>query len=312
MTIAPPSAPIPFGLFEQKILTLYRHPLRARSTFYLMASVLREFGSLPGVTSTADFTTCRCAEFATHLPLRNVNTTISRLRALRTASSFSFGEGWTERLPQWSRLFPRAAPPLKRRHLDHDQVVRLLEHLKRHASDGWLSHRLYALGAVVAYTGLRRNEALRLHLEDLDPARGVLTVVARLRLKTVGSAAPVALPPELGLVLADWLPRAGPDWLFPGVYHRGPWEGGAPGYRPGDRLAQAGVACGVPGVGFHALRHTWGKLAVGRFGLSREQVRTNLRHGHTDTTEGYLHRDDAEGLRRIGAAISFRAPPPSP
>jgi integrase len=276
-----------------------------------MASVLREFAALPGVTSTSDFTTVRCAEFATHLPLRNVNTTISRLKALRTASMFSFGEGWTERLPQWSRLFPRAAPPVKRRHLDHDQVVRLLEHLGRHAGEGWREHRLYALASVVAYTGLRRNEALRLQLEDLDATAGVLQVVARLRLKTVGSAAPVALPPELAPILERWTPSAGPDWLFPGWQRVGPWQGGAPGYRPGDRLAQAGVACGVPGVGFHALRHTWGKLAVGRFGLSREQVRTNLRHGHTDTTEGYLHRDDAEGLRIIGRSISFR-PPSSP
>jgi integrase len=298
---------IPYALFQDRLLSLYKPPLRAPSTFYGMRSVLREFGSLPGVESTEDFTTHRVAEFACAKPARNVNTTISRLRYLKTASLFAHSEGWTDRPPQWARLMPRAAPPARERHLSYDQVVRLLGHLRAHAADSWKAHRLYALTATVAYTGLRKQEALHLQIGDLSPSQGLLRVVGRRRLKTVGSAAPVALPDELAAVLEAWRPLAGPTWLFPGVHRKGHWQGGLPGYRPLDRLKQAGDEAGIPGVGFHVLRHTWAKLAVARFGLSADQVRTNLRHTNPHTTEGYLHRGDPEGLRRIGRAIRFGA-----
>lgn len=68
------------------------------------------------------------------------------------------------------------------------------------------------------------------------------------------------------------------------------------------------MAVGIPDLTFHALRHTLGKLGVGEFGLSLDQVRTLLRHTTPATTELYLHRDDAEQLRRIGERIHYRTP----
>ena len=301
-----PTQPIPFRDFAAAVLSLYQPPLRARATYLKMRQALTEFGHLPGVATTADFDTAHVAEFAGRREESNVNTTISLLRCLRTASLFSVAEGWADRPPQWRRLMPRTGPRRTVRHYSRDQVVSLLEYLERAATD-WPGRRLHALAATVAYTGLRKMEALSLQVEDVNLTTGVLAVVARRRLKTAGSAAPVPIPPELVPILERWLPDAGPLWVFPGATRVGPWTGGSPGYRPLDRLRQAGLAVGLPGLTFHSLRHTLAKLMVGDFGLSVDQARSVLRHTSERTTEGYLHRDDPEMLIRIGQRVSFRA-----
>lgn len=302
----PAVSPIPFSDFQSLLLNLYRPPLRAQSTYYAMDKVLRDFAAVPGVVSTADFTTNAVALYIASRGADNVNTTISRLRALKTASLYAVAEGWLERPPQWSRLFPREAPPVRRMHYDHGDVVRLLERLRAGAID-WRSHRCYAIAATVAYTGLRKNEALYLQLGDIRLDQGVVHVSARRRLKTRASAAPVPLAPELAAILDRWLPEAGPLWLFPGVTRLGPWVGGAPGYRPLDWLRRAGAEVGLPTVSWHGLRHTLGKLLVHRFGNTADQARSVLRHSDLRTTEEfYLHRDDLECLRSIGRTISYK------
>lgn len=65
-----------------------------------MRLALSEFASLPGVTTTADLTTDRVAAYAATRAGSNVNTTIGRLRCLKTASLFAADEGWLARPPQ--------------------------------------------------------------------------------------------------------------------------------------------------------------------------------------------------------------------
>jgi integrase len=299
--------PIPFPEFTDRFLRLYRRPLRARKTFLKMREVLASFAATPGVATTADLTTDLVALWITAQPARNRNTLRSRARCLKTASLFAHDEGWLARPPQWKRLMPRRSPAQAVRHFGFDQVATLLGNLEREATD-WKGRRLYALASLVAYTGLRRNEALFLQLRDLSTDAGFLWVVPRGEgLKTEASAAAVPLPPPLVPVIEAWLPHAGPLWAFPGVRRKGPWHDGAPGYRPSDRLRRAAEAVGIEGLTFQALRHTLAKLIVGRFGGSADQARSMLRHTDARTTEEYyLHRDDAELLRRIAERISFR------
>jgi integrase len=304
--------PISFRQFTQTVLSLYEPPLAARATFLKMREALTEFGGLPGVATTADIDTTHIAEFVGRRAESNVNTTLSLLRCLRTASQIALGEGWQERTPQWRRLMPRPGPRVTVRHYTRAQVAALLDHLERGAT-AWSGRRLHVLASLVAYTGLRKMEALCLMVGDVDLTTGLLHVVARRRLKTVGSAAPVPVPPELAPILARWLPATGPVWLFPGIRRIGPWTGGSPGYRAIDRLRAAGQAVGIPHLTFHGLRHTLGKLGVGEFGLSADQVKTLLRHTDPRTTEEfYLHRDDPDQLGRIGRRISFRSPESGP
>jgi integrase len=308
-----PVTPLPFSDFRDRFLQLYAPPLRAHSTLTKARQVLAAFELLPDVVTTADLTTYAVARYVASRGNANVNTTISHLRVLKTASLFAHAEGWIERPPQWRRLLPRAARAIRKRHVDHGQVVALLTHLRSHAVD-WKASRLYVLASVVAYSGLRAREAYHLQTGDVDLASGLLWVVARHRLKTEGSEAPVGLAPELVEILADWLPRSGPLWVFPGVRRIGPWDNGAPGYRPIDHLKRAGLAVGIDNLTWHTLRHTLAKLIVGRFGGSAEHAKTMLRHDDIRTTEEhYLHRDDAELLRAIAGRVSFRAgsTPPS-
>ena len=142
------------------------------------------------------------------------------------------------------------------RHHARTEVARLLELLAAERAD-WIGGRLHALAATVALTGLRRDEALRLRVEDVHLAEGYLAVRGHgRRLKTRASAQPVPLPDQLVAVLADWLPRTGSEWVFPGVRRQGPWTGGAIGSRgstPSRPLAGAwgssgsrSCRCGIP------------------------------------------------------------------
>ena len=281
-----------------------------------MRSALKSYSLSPGVSTTADLTTDGVAQFIEARRSGNVNTLRSVLRALKTASLYACEEGWLDRPPQWRRLFPRAAPALKKRHLSYDQVVNVLAAMEAEATD-WRGLRLYTITATVVYTGLRRNECLYLWRSDCDLGNGVLFVDPRRRQKTVASAAPVPIPDGLRPVLSRWLeasPNPDPEtWLFPGVMGRGPWSGGAPGYRPLDFLKAAALRAGVENATFHGLRHTLAKLYVSKFGGTADQARSLLRHTDASTTEAhYLHRDDVEELRRIGARIRFDAPEPPP
>ena len=243
---------IPYAEFQDAVLKLYRSPFRARSTRYKMAEALTEFGLLACITSTDQITTERASDWVHARTGKNVNTTISLIRSLKTAVNYGVGEGWIARAPQWRRVMPRGAISASKRHHSHDQVVQLLASLKVDATT-WKRRRLEAVVSVVAYTGLRRNEALRLQCVDIDLTAGLLNVVARHRLKTEASAAPVPIPPELATILEAWLPTALSEWAFPGTTRVGPWDSGAWGYRAADELREAGIAVGIPGVTFHSL-----------------------------------------------------------
>ncbi len=304
--------PIPLTQFRDATLNLYQAPMRAPATRKKMQAALDSLLIVPNLTTTADLTT---QAFARWLSARegNINTTLSLLGTLRAAVNYALEEGWIEKSPSWSRIWPRSAPPAKKRHLEYDQVVKLLGHLKSQASVGWREQRLYALTALIAYTGVRLGEALHSRREDYDLDQRIMWVTPHHRLKTEASAAPVPLATELIPILAAWFPKGAPEkgskhphYAFPGVTKIAPWTGGAPGYRALDRLRSEGERAGVPDVTFHGLRSTIGTLIIGRFGGTAEQAKTLLRHTSLFTTEKhYLHRNDLALLHAIAALISF-------
>lgn len=305
--------PIPYVLFRERVLALYTPPLRARSTHAAMRRALDLLGRVEGVTSTADLTTETLARYVASRADGNTNTTISQLRALKAACNLAVAEGWLDRNPCASRMFRlRPSPPIRRTHFAVEEIGRLLEHLEASHLD-WKGGRLHALVATVAYTGLRKREALYLQVPDVDLGRGLLVVVARAgnRLKTQASARVVPIPPELETVLRGWLPRCHTIWVFPNLRGTGPWTGGPPGYKPLDQLQAAGRRVGIEGLTLHALRHTLATHLAGRWGLSVEQIRQILGHSDSRTTlDHYIHRDPGH-LRDAVRDVSFRVPPPA-
>jgi integrase len=272
-----------------------------------MARVLRDLAAV-GVTAPRDLTVVTIAALVSsyHASGLGANSIIGHLGYVRSVCNYAKHAGYLDRSPfdarrAWVRREPVSAA--RSRHLTQADVVRLLAALST-TCDDWHHHRLYALVALVAYTGLRKMEALTLHVEDVDLARGIVLVQARRRLKTVASAAPVPIPPELHQVLDRWLPRCGCAWLIPGARRRGPWLSGSLGDRPLDQLQATAASVGLEHVTFLALRHTWATQAESSWGLSELQIQRVLRHTTPLTQRHYRHAD-LTNLRAIASRVSY-------
>lgn len=327
--------PIPFDRFVQHVLSLYSPPLRARSTWLKMRQTLAITSELIGAGTTADLTTELIARFITSRPAHvRAVTTRSLLSSLRAACSIAQAERWLALSPFLIRKnWLRPEHPTEKKHHSQADIARVLalaarDVARRRGWARWRAQRLEALASTVAYTGMRRNEALYLRREDVDFERGVIFIVERKRLKTYDSAQPVPMPDALAAVLQEWLsvlaagappvtghaPNCKPwlattdrpvdlGWIFPNVWRTGPWTGGSPGYRPLDRLKALGTRAGVEGFNFQSCRHSFAS-ACEAWGLGPAAIQRLLRHRSAATQWHYRHADLA-GLRGMAKGIRF-------
>ena len=258
-----------------------------------------------GVRTTADLTTELVAQFVTlRAKSVNPNTILGDLSYLSAACSFAVEEGWLDHVPRFKRVRPQRVNPAASKVHSIVDVARVLEHLGQ-AAGSWAGHRLHALAATVAYTGLRRDEALTLMVEDVNLADGLLSVSDRQRRKTEASAAAVPIPPELGEILRGWLPRCGSEWLFPGVRRQGPWTGGTCGERACDRIRQAGREVGIEGFTLISLRHSFATHARRQWGLSALELADVLRHTSPVTQQWYVHEGRQQDLVASVSRVSY-------
>ena len=297
--------PVGYAAWRRHVLAYYQS--RRRTSHVKMRQVLDAAERL-GVETTADLTTTFVARFVADRGERaNANTTRGLVSYLRAATTLAVEEGWLERPPNWRRVTPAASPRRKCPALEGESVAALLDLLSRRAEaeGAWADHRLFALTSTIALTGLRFREAVGLRVEDLDLAGGWLEVRSNYRrLKTSASAQAVPLPDQAVKVLREWSPRSGP-WLFPGAKRLGPWDGGAPGYRPIDRLREAASVVGVRDATWHGLRRTFATQAVRKWKMPVWAVQRILRHSSPATTELYLEVDGAPELRAMVAGVSY-------
>jgi len=106
---------------------------------------------------------------------------------------------------------------------------------------------------LMAYSGARRNETLRLRWEDVDFGRAHITIGADGLAKNHEHRA-VDFNPKLEAHLRAMWSRRAPDseWLFPSP-QRGERDVHAKTFMESLRLAR--TAAGMPGFGFHDCRH---------------------------------------------------------
>ncbi len=322
------AGPVAWPLFSEEFLSLYRPPLRAKATLAGMRQVMDIVAELLGEGgTTADLTPTLIVRFIQSRPAtESAFTTKQMLAKLRVACNYAAGLGYCRVSPfalrkSWIRVSIRKAT--KQRHHSIEDIGRALELARRDTItkapgswSQWRARRLYALVSVVAYTGLRKQEALRLRVEDVDIEGRIIDVVSRQgsELKTGASAAPVPMPDALAEILAEWMPHlalpanapapanapmpvANPRgkrddaWLIPNAYRTGPWQGGSHGYRPIDRIRRLGERCGIEGFTFQSLRHSLATHLESRFGCSELVVQRILRHTSTRTQAHYRHFD---------------------
>ena len=323
--------PIPLPRFRDEVLALYKPPLRAKNTFNKMRQALSIAVELagPGAT-TADLSPELIARIIGSRPAgESPNSTLSLLSSFRAACAYAQTRGYVRVTPfAYRKQWLRPAPTTKAHAHSQEDIARVLALLKAdvEAREGWAqwrARRLYALAATFAYTGLRRNEGLYLHVEDVDLAGRMLLIVERggRHLKTRASAQPVPIPPALAEILDDWLrpehrlwmadvAADACPWVFPNTFRVGPWTGGPMGQKPLDRLKAAGERAGVDGFSFLSLRHSWATHAEA-WGLSPAMIQRILRHTSLRTQWHYRHADTAN-LKAAVHGVRFGPPGGTP
>lgn len=308
---------ITFPRFEAELLALYQPPLRKPATLAKIRQILGEIRSLTGIKKTADLKPPAVAAWLeTYREGRRIATLLSHLRTFRTICRYAVHQSYLKSNPfdwrspcQWLQVdegAPREDTDGFDRHLTTAEALRILAQADREASEGsWESGRLQALIYTFAFTGMRKMEVLGMRADDISLDDRIVHIRAnpRRKLKTRGSAAPLAIAEPLADVLARWLPRIGCEWAFPGLRREGPWLTGGPGTRPLDQVQALGKRAGVAGLTMLSFRHTIGTLAEG-WGLGELELQRWLRHTRRRTQDAY-RKPDLDNLRGTARKITF-------
>lgn len=193
-----------------------------------------------------------------------------------------------------------------------------------HPAQRWAARRLYALVALLMYTGVRKTEALTLRVADVRLPERIINLTARVggQLKTDAAAQPIPIPEPLAAILRGWvghLDRS--DYLFPCRTLRSPWTGGPMGHTAGGQLKLLGMRAGVPDLTFQSLRHAFATHAE-YWGLTELQLQRILRHTNNQyqdpevlpprparELEGHGPRGPLRDGGRAAGRHSFRSPP---
>ena len=121
-------APIPMAEFRERVLVLYRPPLRSRTTFLSMRRTFDLLEGIGGVETTADLTTAAVARFvASRAGRENPNTTRTHLRKLSAACGIAHAEGWIRVNPfKVRRGWVRGVTPKAPRVHSREELARVL------------------------------------------------------------------------------------------------------------------------------------------------------------------------------------------
>ena len=325
-----PFAPVPFARFRAELLKLYEPPLRARATYRRMKQTLDLVVTLVGPDgTTADLNPTLLARLIdSRAGQEHPRTTHTTLAYLRSACSYAKSQGYIRTTPwEFRRKWIKPGPIREGQHHSREDIRRVLDLLASEvqASEGWprwRARRLLAVVSLFAYTGLRRDEGLRLHVEDIDLERRMIFLVERKgrHFKTEASAQPVPIADALAPLLADWLAHrldaetgrsirgrwtvaADCPFLFPNVSRTNTWQAGPTGHKPLDQLKAAGERAGVPGFTFLSLRHSFATHAEA-WGLSPAMLQRVLRHTSLGTQKHYRHAD-IDNMRSAVDGIDF-------
>ncbi len=208
---------IPFDQFTAELLRLYAPPHRAQATRRQMRMVLDQVAALE-VKTTADLTSTLVARFIEARPPgqspRTLHTVLRVLRAICNQAVITGGLRVSpfalRRVSQW---VGRLGPPTQKKHYSREEIRRVLSLMAQDVESTagcaqWRSRRLQALVATVAYTGLRKSEALFLQISDVHLEARFISLTDRgraggRRFKTEGSEQPVPIPDALAPILAD-------------------------------------------------------------------------------------------------------------
>jgi integrase len=297
---------IRYARFRAEVEELYQDPDIARKTYLQMRQILGEFEAI-GIMKTSQMDELAIVRWKKAHPDRGSWRVRSLLLTWRAACNIAARKGYLRVSPFTVRKMDHWIKPAEPQCVGHHPLASIglvMRHLRDRSAGSWEDHRLYALAATVAWTGVRAGEAQHAMVADFRLFDGVLMIDPRRRRKTRASAQPVPIAPALDAIVRPWLPLAGSVHAFPGTRRRTPWTGGSPGSKPLDRLKAAGLAVGVEGFTFQSLRHSWATHAEGPWDMTDPQIQRNLRHTTIRTSRHYRHAD-LPNLRVIGSKVAI-------
>ena len=293
--------PVKYQRFVEETLKVCSPPFRTQNTLIKMRYTLESFRKIERPETVGDVTFEAVADYVIkRKKLVKTNTIRGELSYLSAAMSHAVERGWIDRNPCASRRLKLREEPAR---IDkaHSlvEIAKVLAYLDARKGLGWPEARLFALAHVLAYTGLRRNEALTLERRDVDLESGMIEVSGRTGFKTRDSVAPVPIAPPLRVALEFWLAINECQWVFPGNAKTSPWTSGALGARALDSLKDAGQACGVKRLTIASLRHDFATHAESAWGLSELTVQRILRHTSPRTQRRYRHADRVNLVNQV-------------
>jgi integrase len=329
--------PMPWGNFKELVLPAFTAPLVCASYAARVRQVIGQVEALNlagdgeperHIASTADLTPLLVSRFVAALPpgwspftVRDRLMCLSRLCELAVEARCLMVNPFHFRP---IRRIVRVGKPRDQRALSRDEVRRMFEVLRGDVerSKGWRqwkARRLLAAFALVALTGIRRNELLLMHVADVDMEARVIRLVGRAPfgkgLKTEGSAKPVGMPLALVPIVGDWLEHrleapagypidAACPWMIPNCRRTGPWTGGRQDLTPLGRLQAVGRRAGVPDVTWRALRRSLA-TRMEHCGAGGSMIQRQLRHSDPETTRRHYIKADEAAIAEAMRDVDF-------
>jgi integrase len=328
--------PVPWDRFLLEVLPDFSPPFVSPGRAGDVRRVIRELGVINlaaegqaprFIETTYDLNTILIGRYIASRPRESPFTLRCRLMTIKTVINRALARGYLVLSPFADhpiRRLVRTGKPQNKRALTPDEVRRLFEVLRADVQRkkgwaGWKARRLLAAVAVAIGTGIRRNELLTLHVEDVDLEARVIRLEPRgprgMGLKSEGSSKPVGMPVALVPIVREWLEwrLAGPAgfpidadcrFLIPTCSRLGPWLHGTTSKRPNGRLKAAGRRAGIPDICWQLLRRTLATL-MERSGAGRSQIQRQLRHSDAEVTEAHYIKQDEDGIAEAVQDVWF-------
>jgi integrase len=202
--------PVPLAVFRDEVLGGIRAEEIHRPVFITTRKAFRLLEAV-GVRSTADLTPHAIERFVGSIEgadrtRRNYQCLVKRICAAAVEKGYLAVSPFTA-CPERGRFSRTPVPALTRARIRSPVQLRaVLDHLAERAEADPADHRVYALVAFMAYTGVCAADAVRLRVADVDFGAGTVRVPHRGKRKTPTPHV-IPLHPDLAGVLAGWVEK---------------------------------------------------------------------------------------------------------
>jgi integrase len=315
-----PVGPVPWPQFRDEISAMnFAWPKCSKKHACRFRQVCREMEAL-GVESTSDLNLAMVDLFIASKAWKSKFTLQNMLILVRTITHLAVHLHYLEVSPFTLKpisKYVKCGKPTGMRHLTRVQCRALLDQVakekaERHGWGRWKAYRLELAVNIALFTGMRKNELLRLQIQDVDLDARLIRLSPhneRSEFKTDASEDSVPIPEALAPLIDEWvrrwrlavphgfrLPDPVPPWLIPTCSRKAPWVSGSPQSRSIYQLKLVAGRAGIANANWHMLRRSLATHLEAK-GVGGAMISRVLRHTSEKTTETYYRRRDEDNMK---------------